>query len=84
MNKNKLCIACHISGFDHTGWTVSGKPCFVCQSCGFKWTNGDGHPYFDHAQSHPKEIVILGWTKEDYDGYDVKLIDTMVIFERKK
>jgi hypothetical protein len=44
----------------------------------------DGEPYYDHAQSHPDRIVILGWTKEDYDRYNLELVDKTVIFERKK
>lgn len=82
--KNKVCPACHISGFDHTGWAVNGKPYFACQSCSYSWTAGDGKEYYEYAQSHPEGIVILGWTKEDYAGYNLKLAGTMVIFERNK
>lgn len=86
MNKKskKICPNCHVSGYDHDGWTCTGIPHFVCQSCKSDWTAGIyGNPYYENALSHPKEIIILGWTQEDYNEYNLKLEDRSIHFERK-
>lgn len=83
--KDKVCPKCHVSGFIHDGWTCTGRPQFTCQGCNSSWTcgNKDGKPYYDNALSHPDKIIILGWTQEDYDCYNLSLENGVVRFERK-